>query len=84
MNIDFNERPNEASRPFDKERAGLILGDGAGALLLESLEHVDKRKATGSIWAEVVGYSCNNNAAHLTRNGYEDIIRCMSDLLKRS
>ena len=61
-----------------------MLGDGAGALVLESLEHVEERGAIDAVWAELVGFSCNNDANHLTRNELEGNMRCIQDLLKKS
>lgn len=58
-----NDSPQEASRPFDKERDGFVLGEGAAALILEELNHALKRKA--HIYAELIGYACNSGGYHI-------------------
>ena len=59
-----SEDPNRASIPFDKERSGFVLGEGAGILLLEELSHAQKRGA--KIYAELVGYGATCDAYHMT------------------
>ncbi|MEI6438387.1 MAG: beta-ketoacyl-ACP synthase II [Candidatus Omnitrophota bacterium] len=58
-----NDRPQEASRPFDRERDGFVLSEGAGILILEELEHARRRKAR--VYAEVTGYGANSGAHHI-------------------
>lgn len=60
-----NEHPIEASRPFDKDRDGFVAGEGAGIVILETLEHALKRKA--KIYAEVIGYGSTADAYHITQ-----------------
>lgn len=72
----FNARPCASPRPFDVDRDGLVLGEGAGALVLESLEHAWSRGAP--IVAEVLGYASNCDGAHLTmpsQDGMERVMR---------
>jgi len=59
-----NDAPEKASRPFDKNRDGFIMGEGAGILILESLEHAEKRGA--HIYAELSGYATTTDAYHIT------------------
>ena len=59
-----NDEPTRASRPFDKDRDGFVLGDGAGVVVLESLAHAKARKAT--ILAELIGFGMSDDAVHIT------------------
>ena len=59
-----NDEPQKASRPFDKGRDGFVMGEGAGILVLESLEHAQKRGA--NIVCELLGYACTSDAYHMT------------------
>ena len=60
-----NNTPDQTPRPFDRERDGLVIGEGAGTLILEDLEHAQARGAT--ILAEIVGYATNSDGAHITQ-----------------
>ncbi|MDO4894894.1 beta-ketoacyl-ACP synthase II [Moraxella sp.] len=76
-----NDEPTKASRPFDQDRDGFVLGDGAGALVLESLAHAKARGAT--ILAELVGFGMSDDANHITSpaQGGEGAYRAMQNAL---
>lgn len=62
---DHNDDPEHASRPFDKNRSGFVMGEGSGIVVLETLEHAIKRNAP-HIYAEIIGYGSNSDAYHMT------------------
>jgi 3-oxoacyl-[acyl-carrier-protein] synthase II len=74
-----NDEPTRASRPFDRERDGFVIGEGAGTLILEELEHALRRGAT--IYGEVRGYATNVDGFHITEADTENQARCIRTAL---
>lgn len=80
--VKYNQTPKKTPRPFDKDRDGLVCGEGSGILVLEEYEHAVSRNA--KIYAEITGYSTFGSASHMSQSDKKSMMYCMNEVLKDS